>query len=118
MAQPDCLKRRALRVRRLIRLFLGLSLLPAGACDPVSAWLAGVDTEHYSWVPRPGTKHQNTWDKDLSDCLAPGTPAASAGGGVASGVPTISRSANSPIVITCMADKGYEKSYQARISPF
>ena len=84
-------------------------LAAAGGCEGVSQWLAGVDTARYSWEPAPG-QSASTLGTDLARCLAQ-SPAAPAGGGIA-----IDRADASPVVEACMADKGYRKVYQSRLT--
>lgn len=118
---------------------IALLALPLVGCNAVSAWLAGIDQQEYSWAEVPGTKHANSMQKDLDACEAPGAPgdaaatAASpsdhaAGGATpssqgasaaaSSDVPTIARGEDSPAVAACMADKGYHKAYRDRQSLF
>jgi hypothetical protein len=106
-----------LRLTRL--LIVALLVLPAGSCVAVSTYLAGMDDpENYSWEPVPGTAHQRTWEQDIKDCEAPRAQAGNADGAAPTGVPTIVRSEDAPVVATCMADKGYRKVYQSRSTLF
>lgn len=104
----------------LVKLLIGLLVLPASSCDAVSTWMAGVDPDSYSWAELLGTTHKNTWDKDLRDCEAPSGQAASTGedAPTAGATITITRSENAQVVATCMFEKGYSKDYETRTGLF
>lgn len=96
----------------MIRAWRWLLILPllagASGCGGVSQWLSGVDTERYSWERAPGDS-ATTLSTDLARCLAQG-PAAPTGG------IEIKRGDASPVVEACMAEKGYRKVYQGRLT--
>jgi hypothetical protein len=108
-------KNRAWRsLPRLGRVLFVLVALPVSACDAISEWAAGVDSENYTWEPMPGVKPKNTWDKDLRDCEAPNLEAAAADAGAAGGGRSMTRSEDSEVVSRCMEGKGYRKVYLQR----